>query len=184
LNNNRENETIHTLKKEDYKIPKSITVICLGNICRSPVGEYLLRAYAMHSVCPEIWNIEFDSAGIEGGFLSLNQLSAEYLEEKGINCSKFHSKKINRQYLDRFDLILVMEDYMKEEIIQNYYDSLKEDEINKIRNKIKTLKEIVGKKGDIEDPYGQDRWTYRTILGEIDYLCKRFIQKLEKQILG
>ena len=28
------------------EIPASVTVICLGNICRSPVGEYLLRYYA------------------------------------------------------------------------------------------------------------------------------------------
>ena len=31
------------------EIPNSVLVVCLGNICRSPVGEYLFQNYAEKS---------------------------------------------------------------------------------------------------------------------------------------
>ena len=75
-----------------------ITILCVGNICRSPVGEYLLREYAKKSENLTIQSIIFDSAGLHGGFLELAKDSKDYLEEKGIDPSDFNSKGISRNF--------------------------------------------------------------------------------------
>ncbi|MCP4764493.1 MAG: hypothetical protein GY870_22145, partial [archaeon] len=106
-------------------IPKAVTVICLGNICRSPAGEYLLGYYAKKSDNEIIQNIHFDSAGLMGGGSGgMSYYSKEYLEEKGIDCSKFRSTPIDKEYIDEFDLIIVMEEYMRNEILNEYYKNI------------------------------------------------------------
>ena len=116
-----------------------IAVLCVGNICRSPVGEYLLREYAKKSENQTIQSIIFDSAGLHGGFLELAKDSKEYLEEKGIDPSDFKSKGISRKYLDQFDNIWVMANWHKKFIIDHYYAEFPRKERRKIKSKMKTL---------------------------------------------
>ena len=73
-------------------IPEKVCVIWLGNICRSPAGEYLLRHFAKQSTSKKVHEILFDSAGIWAGSGNMNHMSSQYLQEKGIETSSFRSK--------------------------------------------------------------------------------------------
>lgn len=80
---------------------QSILVVCVGNICRSPMAEYLLK-----QGYPQLM---IDSAGISG--LSGHpaddkaQLCMQHL---GIDISGHIAKKLNAEHLKKADLILVM----------------------------------------------------------------------------
>ena len=80
---------------------RSILVVCVGNICRSPMAEYLLKQ--------DYPQLMIDSAGISG--LSGHpaddkaQLCMQHL---GINISGHIAKKLNAEHLKKADLILVM----------------------------------------------------------------------------
>ena len=80
---------------------RSILVVCVGNICRSPMAEYLLKQHY-----PQLM---IDSAGISG--LSGHpaddkaQLCMQHL---GIDISGHIAKKLNAEHLKKADLILVM----------------------------------------------------------------------------
>lgn len=157
-----------------------IAVLCVGNICRSPVGEYLLREYAKKSENQDIRSIIFDSAGLHGGFLELAEDSKEYLEKKGIDPSEFKSKGISRKYLDQFDLIWVMANWHKKFIVDHYYAELPRKERRKIKSKMKTLVEVSGEgSGDVKDPYGLPTGEYLEILKQIDLLSKNIIDQLK-----
>ena len=87
------------------KIPKAVTVICLGNICRSPAGEYLLKYYALKSKNKSIQNIKFSSAGLDGGYMNIHRNTNKYLKSYGIDTSKFYSKGIHFDYIKDYDVI-------------------------------------------------------------------------------
>ena len=157
-----------------------IAVLCVGNICRSPVGEFLLREYAKKSTNQEIQSIIFDSAGLHGGFLELAEDSKDYLEKKGIDPSEFKSKGISRKYLDQFDKIWVMANWHKKFIVDHYYAELSRKERRKIKLKMKTLVEVSGEgSGDVKDPYGLPTGEYIEILKQIDRLSKIIIDQLK-----
>ena len=80
---------------------QTILVVCVGNICRSPMAEYLLKQ--------DYPQLMIDSAGISG--LSGHpaddkaQLCMQHL---GIDISGHIAKKLNAEHLKKADLILVM----------------------------------------------------------------------------
>ncbi len=80
---------------------RSILVVCVGNICRSPMAEYLLKQ--------DYPQLTIESAGISG--LSGHpaddkaQLCMQHL---GIDISGHIAKKLNAEHLKKADLILVM----------------------------------------------------------------------------
>ena len=80
---------------------QSILVVCVGNICRSPMAEYLLKQDYPH--------LSIESAGISG-------LSGHPADDKAQLCMQHLSidmsghiaKKLNADHLKKADLILVM----------------------------------------------------------------------------
>ena len=164
------------------KGPNSITVICYGNMCRSPVGEYLLRYYARQSPFPQIQAIKFDSAGTHGGWSGMDDFSEKYLKEKGIQTDEFQSKRISRAYLDNYDLILVMEEYMRDEILRTKYENVDPSMRDAVEKRIMTFKEAAGLQGDISDPVATSWDHYHKIMDEIDMIAMKIITILEQSL--
>lgn len=160
-------------------IPSSILVICLGNICRSPVGEFILRFYLKGSKRREITTINVDSAGLQAGNGRMSPNSAKYLITKHIKPDHFQAKKVTRELLDSSNLILVMENYMKQVLIDTYYGELNSNEKEMLLEKIQTFTEVTGDFGDIEDPYGESWKIYERVLGQIDKYAQKMVQQWE-----
>lgn len=81
-----------------------ILVVCIGNICRSPTVEYLLR----HRLGDR--PIQVTSAGL--GALAghpIDPLAGELLAEHGIDASAHRARQLEDQDLIDADLILVMQ---------------------------------------------------------------------------
>ncbi len=133
----------------------AILFVCTGNICRSPIAEYLFNKYSKERNL----NIRAKSAGLleTGAMISLN--SMQLLAEKGINAQEHLSRKINTEILSSSWLIFTMEEAQRD-IIRNSFPEF--------RHKIFTLKEYIGQEGDIADPIGKDSDYYRDIYGQID----------------
>ena len=157
------------------EVPHSVLVICFGNICRSPVGEYLLRKYAEGSIIPQISSIHFDSAGIHAGNGSMSSHSIKYLNLMNINSEGFRAKPVSREFLDKFDLILVMENYMIQHILDTYYNDLDFEHLKKREVQIIPFTAAAGDSGDVEDPYGESWSVYKKILNQIDDYSRKII---------
>lgn len=91
---------------------KKILILCIGNICRSPMAMGLLNAITPPK------KIMVNSAGINalvGHPAAL--LAQEVLQEKkGIDISSHRAKQVNPEILLAADLILVMDHHQKEQI--------------------------------------------------------------------
>lgn len=157
--------------KKSFKLPL-VMFVCTANICRSPIAEKLFRAMIQKE------NLAYasDSCGlIEGGhIISLN--SMQLLLERGITEAQGHvSKQVTPQMITASWLVLTMEERQR--------DWLREKNPNAVR-KIFTLNEIVGEKGNVEDPYGSDLENYRITFNIIEDRLKRLIELIKTNNLN
>ncbi|WP_372882050.1 protein tyrosine phosphatase [Psychromonas sp.] len=81
---------------------KKILVVCVGNICRSPIGELLLQKHLPH--------LEVNSAGLAalvGRPADPNSIAVALKEN--IDLSQHVARKLTVEMIAEHDLILVME---------------------------------------------------------------------------
>ncbi len=84
-----------------------VLMVCLGNICRSPLAEGILR----DRIEKLGLNWEVDSAGTSGWHNgeAPDGRSIDVAQSNGINISDQVSRKFTREDFDSFDLILAMD---------------------------------------------------------------------------
>jgi protein-tyrosine-phosphatase len=147
-----------------------ILITCTGNTARSPAGEYLAKYYAKKN------NIDLiiESAGEFNAFAYMQPESQEYLNSKGIDHSDFIPQTLNAPLLRKQDLIITMAEHHKELIFSEFGN------VEDIRDKTFTLKEFLGGKGDIIDPYYTNKSTYMKVMREIESLIEKMIKKIKK----
>lgn len=89
-------------------MPGSIIIVCTANICRSPMGEGLLR-HAFAAEPEPLRSLRVISAGVaarKGEKVSENSLIA--LKKVGIDISKHTSQPLTQEMLDDALLVLCM----------------------------------------------------------------------------
>ncbi len=87
----------------------NILFVCLGNICRSPMAEFIAKDIINKNYKNS--NINIKSAGTANYHEGENMHKGTFnlLKRKGIYCDGFLSKPINKQLYDWADIILVMD---------------------------------------------------------------------------
>ncbi|XXQ67672.1 low molecular weight protein-tyrosine-phosphatase [Neisseriaceae bacterium B1] len=87
---------------------KNILFVCLGNICRSPMAEYLMKDIAAKRGLA----LQIDSAGTsgwhDGEFMHCG--TADVLDGMGIDSHDFVRRKVPKNALQTYDYVLVMDD--------------------------------------------------------------------------
>lgn len=145
----------------------------MGNTARSPAAEYLAKSLK-EQFAEELKEVSFDSAGFFNAFSYMQPESRNYLHSKGIDDSDFSPKVIDRNLLERADLILTMEESHSIDIKRNYSN------IKDIDKKTYTLKEFGGEieNLDIIDPYYTNSSFYVKILKIIDKYVELAVKKI------
>jgi len=86
-----------------------VLLVCMGNICRSPTAEGVLRHFIkIHNLGDKV---EVDSAGTHGYHVgeAPDSRTQRAASARGYNLSQLRARKVARQDLDYFDLILAMD---------------------------------------------------------------------------
>lgn len=127
-----------------------ILMVCLGNICRSPMAEGILK----HKAKDQGLNIFVDSAGT-GGWHSgdhPDRRAVQTAKKFGVDISKQIARKFSQRDFDEFDFIFVMDH-------ANLRDVLKLARNERDSVKVKLLLELdePGSNREVPDPwYGGD----------------------------
>lgn len=87
---------------ENKKMHQRILVVCVGNICRSPLAEQLLQA-----ACPDK---QVSSAGLAAVVGSdVHPMTREVAETHGVSLREHQARQLTRDMCREADVILVME---------------------------------------------------------------------------
>jgi protein-tyrosine phosphatase len=132
---------------------KRVLVICVGNICRSPMAEALLKVKLAESK-----DIVIESAGI-GALVNhpADKYAQQLMRDRKIDISAHKARQINGSLVQNADIILVMEQGHKHAITDMFPTS---------RAKIFRLGEFSGK--DIDDPYKKSLSAFEESLKSIE----------------
>jgi protein-tyrosine phosphatase len=86
-----------------------VLMVCLGNICRSPTAEAVLRSKVQAAGLGAL--VEIDSAGTGTGHVGLppDERSQRHARRRGYDLSALRARKVVEADFHRFDLILAMD---------------------------------------------------------------------------
>lgn len=109
-----------------------ILAVCLGNICRSPLAEGILRHFS-HQYDLE-W--EIDSAGTSDWHTNEAPCegSIKIAKSNGIDISQLRGRQVNQNDFDHYDLILAMDSSNFQELKRLAINKLQKEKIELILN--------------------------------------------------
>ncbi len=146
-----------------------VLMVCLGNICRSPIAEGVLRA----KVDPAL--VQVDSAGTGNYHIGKmpDKRSVAVASRYGIDISQQRCRIIVPDDLDLFDHIYVMDK-------SNYQKILSMSQNPAHRAKIKLLMaEVPDQPSEVPDPYYGGVDGFERIYWMIDRACEAIAHKFE-----
>ena len=154
----------------------NILFVCLGNICRSPSAEAVLRAIAAREA-PEL-SIEVDSAGTAGYHIgdppdSRSQAAAH---RRGYDMSPLRARVVEPADFERFDLVLAMD--------ENNYAVLRQRAPTAYRERVKLFLDFAPDCGmsEVPDPYYGGPSGFEHVLDLVEEASRGLVMHLRERV--
>tara|TARA_B100001287_G_scaffold189394_1_gene159972 strand:+ start:2014 stop:2478 length:465 start_codon:yes stop_codon:yes gene_type:complete len=153
---------------------QKLLMVCLGNICRSPLAQGILESKIAKS---NLKDIIVDSAGT-GNWHSgsaPDQRSIEIAKENGIDISKQKARQFNTEDFNLFDKIFVMD-------TSNYATLLRLSSSERDSEKIKLILDysFQNKRSSVPDPYYGGSDGFKIVFQLLDQACEEIMKELKK----
>jgi protein-tyrosine phosphatase len=152
-----------------------ILMVCLGNICRSPLADGLLR----QKVSENNLAVEVDSAGTSAFHVgdAPDQRMTATAKNRGTDISFLRARQFKAKDFQEFDLIYVMD----QSNLKNVLSLAKEKEDFK---KVKLiLNEISNADAEVPDPYFGGQAGFEHVYDLLDEATEIIIEKIKKNQL-
>ncbi|MFO7847768.1 MAG: low molecular weight protein-tyrosine-phosphatase [Balneolaceae bacterium] len=164
---------MRSITRED---PFNIVFVCLGNICRSPTAEGVFQHLVnSRGLAPYFY---VDSAGTSAYHIgeSANSNSQKTANRHGMQL-KSRARQFDPDDLEKFDLILAMDNENKRNI-----EALDPD--NKFTDKIKMMREYDPEpgNGNVPDPYYGGAEGFERVFDVVKRSCENLLDELEENI--
>lgn len=154
-----------------------ILMVCLGNICRSPLAEGILRSKIKAKGLD--WTV--DSAGTGGWHVdeAPHNLSQRIAKNHGVDISRLRGRQFQPSDLQDFDLIFVMDK-------QNFADVKYIAERNWQANKVFMILDLLhpGSHIDVPDPWFENTPNaFENVYQMLDKACDKIIENYSNSSL-
>ncbi len=151
---------------------KKILMVCLGNICRSPLAEGILKSKLLSE------SFVVDSAGTAGYHVGElpDERSIEVARKYGIDITNQRSRKFTKADFDKFDMIFAMDQ-------NNYADIVALSENEEQHEKVKMILNELYPDGNrsVPDPYYGGDQGFENVYKMLDEACEIIASKLEQK---
>ncbi|MFT0157079.1 low molecular weight protein-tyrosine-phosphatase [Tenacibaculum ascidiaceicola] len=151
---------------------KKILMVCLGNICRSPLAEGILQSKLSSG------NFAVDSAGTAGYHVGElpDGRSIEVARKYGIDITNQRSRKFVKADFDKFDIIFTMDQ-------SNYGDIVAMSENEEQHEKVKMILNELhpNENRSVPDPYYGGDQGFENVYKMLDEACEIIASKLEQK---
>lgn len=145
-----------------------VLMVCLGNICRSPLAEGILQS----KVDDE--SVLVDSAGTGGYHVGSapDERSIAVAKKYDLDISQQKCRKFTKEDFDEFDIIYVMDR-------SNYSNVIDLANNESQKNKVKLILEELGCHGkEVPDPYYGGINGFEHVYQLLDGVCDKIAEKL------
>lgn len=151
-----------------------VLLICMGNICRSPMAEGLLRQRLAERNVPV--PVEIDSAGTHGyhdGARPDPRAQAAAVR-RGLDISTLRARRVIAADFERFDLLVAMDD--------DNVAALLEQAGEEHQHKIRLLLEFAADEGrrNVPDPYYGGALGFERVLDLLEEAMDGLLDELER----
>ena len=144
-------------------------MVCLGNICRSPLAEGILKSKIN---CQEIFVDSAGTAAYHQGNLP-DKRSIEVARKYGINITDQKARKFTVKDFDTFNYIFVMDDSNYQNILMLARDKNDESKVQMILNEIHPNQNLC-----VPDPYYGGNQGFENVYTMLDEACEIIANKL------
>lgn len=146
-----------------------VLMVCLGNICRSPLAEGILKSKVYSH------KTFIDSAGTGAYHVGEkpDSRSIAIADINGINISTQKARKFTVKDFDNFDLIYVMDQSNYNNVI-----ALARDEHDKSKVKMILNEVFPGENLDVPDPYYGGDFGFKNVYNMLDEACDVIAKKI------
>ena len=145
----------------------NVLMVCLGNICRSPLAHGILESKA-----PENWYI--DSAGTSGWHEGERPDTRSIVTAKGrgLNIDQQRSRPFLVEDFERFDVIFAMDS-------SNYTNitRLAPDETSKAKVRLIMNEAYPGENRQVPDPYTGGQRGFEDVYDMLDLAIEKFLEQ-------
>jgi protein-tyrosine phosphatase len=151
-----------------------ILMVCLGNICRSPLAEGVLR----HKANERGIDVTVDSCGTSNYHIGQEPDSRSMANalKNGVDISYLRARQFSKADFEQFDRIYVMDQSNHNNVM-----ALATNEIH--RNKVDLFLNILqpGSNRAVPDPYFGGAEGFQHVFDLIDEACEKLLDELHQQ---
>ena len=150
---------------------KKIMFVCHGNICRSPMAEFLMKELVRERGKEKEYFIRSSATSSEELCNPVHYGTRKILNSRGIDCSGKHAEKLNKNDYDKYDYFVCMDGRNMANMLRIFGQDSK--------GKCTKLLDYTDRKGDVADPY----WTgdFNETLSDITEGIEKLYEFLEKE---
>ncbi|MFB9314248.1 low molecular weight protein-tyrosine-phosphatase [Nocardioides plantarum] len=143
-----------------------VGMVCLGNICRSPMADVVLRAKVAAAGLDDV--VTVDSCGTGGWHVGhpMDDRAADTLREAGYDGSAHRAQQFAHTWLDDHDLLLAM-------------DRSNLDDVGGPSDRVRLLRDLDPEgSGDVPDPYYGGTQGFLEVLAMVERSCDVLVDEL------
>ena len=144
-----------------------ILFICHGNICRSPMAEFIMKELVKQAGLERAYEIASAATSAEELGNPVYPPARRELAAHGISCKGKTARQITRRDYADYDYLIAMEKYN----LRNMKRIIPEDP----EGKISLLMEFAGRDEDIEDPWYSGNFS--KVYRQIEEGCTALLEK-------
>ncbi|RDK86848.1 low molecular weight protein-tyrosine-phosphatase [Marinirhabdus gelatinilytica] len=148
---------------------KKVLMVCLGNICRSPLAEGLLKA----KVDPE--KIEVSSAGTGGWHVDEqpDPRSVAVAQKNGLDITDQRGKQFSTYDFEIYDHIFVMDTSNYRDVVKLAANEAEKEKVQLILDEL-----YPGEQRSVPDPYHGGDEGFDKVYAMLDAACEKIAARL------
>lgn len=145
-----------------------VLFVCHGNICRSPLAEFLLKKETEERKAAERFEIASAGTSSEEYGNPVYPPVKRYLASKNISCAGKRAVRVTKRDTEYYDFIICMENVNVRNLLRMFPECDK-DKIFLLRDFPDLVKGRPAKHEDIEDPWYTDN--FEKVFAQIEEGC-------------